>query len=193
MNPLYCIVGPSGTGKSTLEKNIQNELPFLQSVKSYTTRPRRNHNDRGHIFTSPEHFSTLELLTYTKYDNFEYGVDKTALDNADIFVVDPIGVKKLRKNYSRPLVVIGLDASESTRCKRMLARGDSEEQANQRLDYDRQAFNDYDKLCDIMLDANASEDEVLSQFIDEVIAQDFAELKDEYFDYSRREGSYEPL
>lgn len=164
---LYCIVGPSGSGKSTLEYNIKKEFPWLTSVESYTTRPKRCENEQGHIFTTKEKFDTLDLIAYTNFNGYEYGVTEELLDEADLYVIDIEGIKTLRKNYDRPMIVVGLQCDEET-CKQRMLNRDSLEKVEQRLQNDRVMFKDYTDYCDILIDANKSENEVLAQFIDKV-------------------------
>ena len=92
MTPLYCIIGPSGTGKSTLEENIKSEFNWLRSADSYTTRPPRYDGEHSHKFVSKEQFDKLKLLAYTRYNGYEYGVTKEILDNTDLYVVDLDGL-----------------------------------------------------------------------------------------------------
>ncbi len=58
--PILVIIGPSGTGKSSLvEKLVHDKIVFLQ--RSHTTRPRRqNEEDTSHIFVSDISFDRLK-------------------------------------------------------------------------------------------------------------------------------------
>lgn len=170
MTPLYCIIGPSGTGKSTLEENIKSEFNWLRSADSYTTRPPRYAGEHSHKFVSKEQFDKLKLLAYTRYNGYEYGVTKEILDNTDLYVVDLDGLLYLKEHYTnRPIITIGLEAEPSVRYDRMIARGDSIEKANNRIEHDGRSFINYLDYCDVVLDANGDENSVLAQFVDKVI------------------------
>lgn len=168
LRTLYCIIGPSGSGKSTLEKNIKNELPWLKSVESYTTRPPRYENEPGHVFVTKEEFDKFKLVAYTKFNGYEYGVTEELLDKADLYVIDLDGIKVLKERYQRPMIVIGLTVNEETCKNRMSARLDSVEAINERIENDKKMFKDYEKYCDVIIDANGDENSVLAQFIDKV-------------------------
>lgn len=171
MKKLYCFVGPSGTGKSTLVKNIKNELDFMNSVESYTTRPKRSEDETGHTFITEDEFDELsELVAYTEFAGYRYGVTAEQLDEADLYIVDKAGLVTLKQNYSgADIIVIGLDASEETRSNRMAKRGDSKDQIANRLVNDAVMFQDFKNHCDLVIDANKSENEMLAQFINEAV------------------------
>ena len=42
MGKIYYIMGKSSSGKDTLFRKIKQELPMLQTVTLYTTRPKRD-------------------------------------------------------------------------------------------------------------------------------------------------------
>ena len=146
---LYCIVGASGTGKTTLANAIEKDLG-LKQVQSYTTRPPRHENEEGHTFISNEEFKGLkDLVAYTKFDGYEYGVTRDMLEDCSLYVVDVEGVKTLKRLYKeRPIVVIGLSDKEHVRALRMFSRGDSVEKVRDRIVNDRIMFADFDKVFD---------------------------------------------
>ena len=167
MRPLYCIIGPSGSGKSKLVENIKKEFDWMESVDSYTTRQPRYLNESGHIFITKEEFDKLNLIAYTVFNNYEYGVTAELLDKADLYIIDLDGYLYLKEHYkNRKIIVIGLDVDPAIRFDRMLNRGDTVEQAKARLEHDGFKFLRYLDYCDVVLNANESEEAVLAQFID---------------------------
>lgn len=162
---LTLIVGGSGGGKSTLER-VLNERGY-KSVISFTTRPKRNEEDTGHIFVSKENFDKLpNKVAYTLFDGNEYCATKEQVDEADIYIIDPDGVDTLRELYKtdREIVVVYLCTREELRRARMLARGDSEEQVEQRLANDNEIFTVENIRPDVILNGNTNISSVVEQF-----------------------------
>lgn len=149
MRKLYCILGKSGTGKTYLVDKLIKENEELKSVDSYTTRPKRFENETGHIFVSKEDFDKLDLIAYTKYGDYEYGVTKEQLDEVDFYVVDVTGLRDLRENYKRPIVAVGLKEDDKLRKERLHKRGD--EKVNDRLNVDDVMYRDLEKEVDYLI------------------------------------------
>ena len=154
MKPLYLIVGPSGSGKSTIERELC-ELLGLSAIKSYTDRPQRFPDEDGHIFVTTEAFNSLnDVVTHTVFAGYQYGTTKACLDNADVFVVDPNGVKEVAELYEkeqRDIIVIGITAPYNMRKRRMENRGDSYDQIMKRLLHDHTVYDDMDMYCDLIV------------------------------------------
>lgn len=144
-NVLLCLVGESGSGKTTIADTLEKRYN-LRVLKSYTTRPPRN-NDNSHIFISDEKFSCLtDVIAYVEYNGYKYCATKEQLNNSDIYVIDPDGLKMLKDKYKDKLIVdYYVYVSEEERKHRMRKRGDSENAINARIEYDKQAFAN----CDI--------------------------------------------
>ena len=58
MGKIYYIMGKSSSGKDTLFRKIKQELPMLQTVTLYTTRPKREGEREGVEY----HFVTDEQM-----------------------------------------------------------------------------------------------------------------------------------
>ena len=163
MKNIYLICGPSGTGKSTLVEKLAQEHG-MKAVCSYTTRPARAADEKGHIFVSDKEFDELcPMAAYTKFNGYRYGATEKQIDEADLFVLDPEGVSFMRKYYLGPkgIVVIGLTASELELRARMKKRGDSPEQIRRRLLHDRKVFAPSPSLCyDFQVHADGIEETV---------------------------------
>mgnify|MGYP000801673411 CR=1 FL=1 len=55
MKNIYLIVGPSGSGKSSVARELEKRYGFGE-IQSYTERPRRYPDEPGHTFVTPEEF-----------------------------------------------------------------------------------------------------------------------------------------
>lgn len=155
MKNIYLIIGPSGSGKTTIANELR-DVYELKTVESYTTRPPRYPGERGHIFVSDEEFDHLgEMVAYTEYNGFRYGVTADIIDQNDIYVIDPPGVEHMKNHYhgDKGIVTIGLDVSETIRALRMMKRGDSICDILKRIETDAQWFDNkevkliYDIRC----------------------------------------------
>lgn len=79
-----CIVGKSGTGKSTLVNRLKFKYNYT-SVESYTTRPPRSDEETGHIFITQEEFDTLpNKVAINTFGEYDYCATKEQIDNADL-------------------------------------------------------------------------------------------------------------
>ena len=105
-NILVVLSSPSGVGKTTLTKKIQQKFPNFKISVSHTTRPPRSNELDGidYHFISKKEFEKLisnkKFYEYAKiFDNY-YGtlkenVDKTIKVNDIIFDIDWQGTKQL--------------------------------------------------------------------------------------------------
>lgn len=151
---IYLIVGPSGVGKTTVVHELCKRYG-LSEVISYTTRKRRNGEGNTHIFTNQKGFDTIrkELVAYTKYDGYEYGVPSTAIETNDLYVIDPAGIKFFEKAYqgNKQYKIIFITVDEDYRHMRMLERGDKSLDIARRLANDKQEFYGAEKLADYII------------------------------------------
>jgi guanylate kinase len=139
-NKIILMIGRSGSGKTTIS-NILCEKYGLKSVESYTTRPKRSDDEKGHIFVTKEEFDKLDdKVAYTSYGGYEYCATRQQADECDIYVIDCDGIKSFFKNYrgNKQPYILFLDTSEEIAVERMRERGDSEESIQQRLQTDKQ-------------------------------------------------------
>ena len=178
--PLYLLIGRSASGKTTIA-NILEEKYGYKSVSSYTTRPQRYDGEVGHIFIDDETFDQLgELAGFVEYNGYRYATTMQQVDEADIYVIDPIGTEYLLDKYvDRPICIIYFDTSIPTRINRMIDRGDSDDEIIKRLlqdeEYDWQSrlelmvdkqVNVENKYVDIFrINANKQQSDVLAQVL----------------------------
>ena len=90
MKLIYTISAPSGTGKSTLCKAIQKEIPELSFSVSYTTRLQRDNEINGvdyHFISHSKFQSMIDKQQFAEYEDVHgqfYGTLKSSLDNSMI-------------------------------------------------------------------------------------------------------------
>lgn len=126
--PLFLFVGRSASGKTTIANMLEKD--GYTQISSYTTRPPRYENEVGHVFISEEEYDKLEnIMAFTLYNGYRYCTTLEQIQNADIYVVDPDGVKTLVNNHhliDRDIHVLFFGANIVNRINRMIERGDND-------------------------------------------------------------------
>lgn len=102
MKPLIiCIIGESGSGKTTAAEYIEKEFG-IPMVKSYTDRPRRTPDEVGHTFVTPEEFDVLlqgNILALTKFGEYRYCCVKEDILPRNTYVIDEISYRYLADHF----------------------------------------------------------------------------------------------
>lgn len=133
--PLFLFTGRSASGKTSIANML--EADGYSQVNSYTTRPPRYEGEKEHTFISEEEYSNLEnIVASTLYNGYHYCTTLDQIQDADIYVIDPVGVKTLIDNYNkinRYIYILYFDASICNRIRRMMERHDSDTQIVGRL------------------------------------------------------------
>ena len=140
---IYLLVGMSGSGKSTVAEILEQENGW-RALMSYTTRKPRYEGESGHIFISREEFDKLEnKVAYTIFDGNEYCATAEQVENSDVYVIDPAGIKYFLNYYKGekiPVVsVINVEAGVAVH--RMEKRGDNLEDIFRRIKHDKDVFS----------------------------------------------------
>ena len=130
-NIMVILSSPSGVGKTTITKKIQQKYPTFKISVSHTTRlPRSNEvNGVDYNFITNNKFEKLihekKFYEYAKiFDNY-YGtlkkdVDDLILDNDLIFDIDWQGTKQLSRFKNLKLIKIYLITSNKRSLKKDL-------------------------------------------------------------------------
>jgi guanylate kinase len=161
-NIMVVLSSPSGVGKTTLTKKIQQKYSSFKISVSHTTRkPRSNEVDGvDYHFISNEKFKDLikenQFYEHAKiFDNF-YGtlkknVDQLIVKNDIIFDIDWQGTKQLSKFKELNLIKIFLIADSKVELKkRLITRNqntpDEIDRRFKAFDEDIKHWNDYDYI-----------------------------------------------
>jgi len=143
---IFIISAPSGTGKTTLVKEVIQKLPGLQFSVSFTTRLPRPDEREGedYHFVSHSTFQKMvernEFLEWAEVLGNRYGtprpdLKKTGLEGVDLILdIDTQGAKKITKEIAQPVLIYLLPPSLRVLRERLINRGgDSLERVKFRL------------------------------------------------------------
>ena len=161
-NIMVVLSSPSGVGKTTITKKIQQKYHSFKLSVSHTTRPPRSNEVDGvdYHFVSKKTFKSLidknEFYEYAKiFDNYygtlKHKVNETILHNDIIFDIDWQGTKQLSKFKNLNLLKIYLiPSSKNELKKRLISRNQNtskeiEERFNSYTE-DIKHWNDYDYI-----------------------------------------------
>ena len=167
MNPLdenimVILSSPSGVGKTTITKKLQQKYQNLKISISHTTRtPRSNEIDGvDYNFISKKKFEELikkkNFYEYAKifenyYGTLKKNVDETIKKNDIIFDIDWQGTKQLTSFKNLNLIKIYLITDSKSELKKRLLKRDqnTKEEVEKRFnsfDEDIKHWNDYDYI-----------------------------------------------
>ena len=161
-NIMVILSSPSGAGKTTITKKIQQKYQSFKISVSHTTRkPRPNEVDGvDYNFISKKEFESLikknEFYEHAKIFENYYGTHKKTIDelsktNDIIFDIDWQGTKQLSKYQNLNLVKIFLLPPDKKELKNRLVKRnqDSFEEVEKRFkafDNDVKKWKDYDYI-----------------------------------------------
>ena len=161
-NIMVILSSPSGVGKTTLTKKIQQKYQSFKISVSHTTRsPRSNEVDGvDYHFVSQEKFETLikdeKFYEYAKifenyYGTLKNNVDEAIKTNDIIFDIDWQGTKQLSRFKRLNLIKIFLITENKEELKKRLikrnqnTKNEIEKRFNS-FDHDIKHWNDYDYI-----------------------------------------------
>jgi len=152
MKNIFVIVGKSGSGKSTLAEGICKRLN-ISNVVMTTTRPKRINEIDGvdYRFIDDDEFKAMadigEFIQYTSFRDWNYGVEKKALDNCSskniVMVLSPKGLIALTHGISKEeykIIPVYVSCSDRTRLKRGLDRDSDVKELIRRFGADNEDF-----------------------------------------------------
>jgi guanylate kinase len=132
---LFVIAAPSGTGKSTLAREVVKQVPDLEFSVSYTTRGARpgEENGRDYHFVDRGHFELMveegALLEWAKVFGQLYGTGLEATRRAlaegkDLLLdIDIQGARQVQRGAVESVSVMILPPDHATLEGRLLERG----------------------------------------------------------------------
>jgi guanylate kinase len=154
---LFIVSAPSGTGKTSLCREVTKSIPGLSYSVSYTTRkPRSGEVDsKDYFFVSPEKFKKMIeqglFVEWTEIYGNRYGtskalVEKLIQDQKDIlFDIDIWGARKILEAYPESISIFVFPPSLHELEERLKKRGtDAPETVASRLKLAEKEMEDAD-------------------------------------------------
>jgi guanylate kinase len=132
---IFIISAPSGTGKTTLVREVIKQIPSLQFSVSFTTRlPRANEKEgEDYHFVSHSVFQKMaegnEFLEWAEVLKNRYGTPRPDLKKLEakgvdlLLDIDTQGAKKVLKAIDRPVLIYLLPPSLKVLRERLMNRG----------------------------------------------------------------------
>ena len=168
---MIVLSGASASGKTEAAKMLTQKYGIVKAITT-TTRPVRCNevNGRDYFFVSKEQFEQMikdeRFVEHTLYNGNYYGSTKDQIADNKSVVIGLEGLKSYSALNDKRIVTFYLKTCENVRFKRMLERGDSEEDAKRRIENDRKLFAD-DQIpqVDFKID---SENKSIEQVADEI-------------------------
>lgn len=144
---LLCIVGRSGSGKTTI-RNLLMEKYHLRPLVTYTTRQKRQDevDGRDYHFISRIKAGRMNKVLATMIGEDEYFTNPEDIYNADMIIIEPEGIEELRRSFPDIQLFeaeVYVDAQE--RLERLKKRGDDVSAAEKRCADEDQRFNAFEK------------------------------------------------
>ena len=133
---LVVVSGPSGSGKSSIVRNLLDRLDIEFSVSATTRSPRTGEIDGRHYhFVGQDRFKEMiasgELLEWAHYNGNYYGTPKLAVDGAtregrDILLeIEIQGARQIRSHQPDALMFFIVPPSMAELATRLRGRGDT--------------------------------------------------------------------
>ena len=181
-NKLFCLVGKSACGKSTILREVLNKLE-IPVLLSNTTRPPRANEIDGVDYnfvtftTFDEDYKNKDVLEYDVFridslkQTWVYYTKKSDLllpNTSQITILSPTGLAQLMSNkeLKNNIVSIFIDCPDKLRQKRYLTRAISPDNVNERFKRDEKTFQHLFTDYIIINNENTSIHEASNQLID---------------------------
>lgn len=152
MKKIFCVMGRSSSGKSTLSKEAAKQLG-LTILTSYTTRPPRPaelDGETDHIFITEDEVDKYrdDIMAYTVINGYQYFCTYSQLMECDIYIIDPNGYYELSektKELDIELIPIYITVSKTKGIERAKKRKDNIDSYLQRYESENQQFTEFEK------------------------------------------------
>lgn len=157
---MILLVGKTCSGKDTIKRELLRM--GMEGVVTYTTRPPRKNEIDGvsyHFISSKEFlekekqgfFAETTSYNVASGETWYYGSALEDLTDDKVIIVNPHGLKQIRKIKSLNPIVFYITVDENIILDRLKNRGDNPIEAERRLKADNKDFADIGKYVDFSL------------------------------------------
>lgn len=142
---MLVLIGASASGKTEIAKILIKKYDFKKLV-TYTTREMRDGeiNGKDYHFVTEQEFLKMEennqFMETAVYHQTHYGSPIKGADINKVIIVEPKGANSIYKKHIPDSVFIYLETDALIRRVRMLNRGDSLDNVNNRIKEDKTHF-----------------------------------------------------
>lgn len=150
MGKLFCLLGKSASGKTTIERELE-KYGYKRAISTTTRSPRdKEVNGIDYHFITKEQFNRDDFIEVADYCGHYYGLRKCDVDisNQDmIVVVEPNGYYQLKDYFGKDnIIAIYLEVPDKERLLRSLYRepNPNVESICKRLLNDKETFKEFD-------------------------------------------------
>lgn len=157
------IAGKGGSGKDYLVKLLRQD-GLIYSV-SHTSRPKRSGEIDGVDYYFSDYDECIrmanlgEFYEYVEFNNWFYGTSLDEFYRANLFIMTPSGIKKLKPEDRKESLIIYIDIDEDTLRERLSWRKDADN-VERRIAADREDFKNFFDFDCIIKNPNFTLDEV---------------------------------
>jgi hypothetical protein len=158
------IVGRTATGKDTLRESLE-KFTNMTFVKSYATRPKRYPDEDTHIFVTKEQASEImktdTVIARTTIADNDYFATKSQIENADGYIIDPIGIYELiNKMPTTDFLILYLMPNKDYKdiyierelAKNVKTKTEIIKELDKRMTSEDKIFTEFDKNIDSLLE-----------------------------------------
>lgn len=171
---IIALIGASGSGKSTIEKELATHHGY-KKITSYTTRLMRDSEENGkdYFFINNETFvDMLNNGLFAEYDEYSqgrlYGTLKSDYlsDEDKVIVLTPNGLRQIQKNIpNENIISVLVNSNLGTRVKRYIDRCgidkfnfDDKNEIAARVERDFGMFLGLEREVDFVINNNEDDD-----------------------------------
>jgi guanylate kinase len=140
------IVGKGGSGKDYLVRLLKNT--GYRYCVSHTSRPRRTNEVDGIDYYFIEKNLATEMIQkdlfyeYVEFNGWFYGTSIEEFNSANLFIMTPSGISKLKKDDRKNSFIIFLDIDEGILRSRLMLRNDADK-IDRRIEADKKDFYEF--------------------------------------------------
>lgn len=170
-----CLMGMSGSGKSTIEKALES-YGYKRSV-SYTTREPQVRNGKleedgnEYRFVTVDKFKALynakAIIEFEEYNNNFYGTPEPIGADKHVAVLCTKGYKALKEKYGNQVIGVYLKCEEELSISRIKHRHPDEntDEIIARLNKDKEIAKEMEEIADIVIDAQSEISDITYEII----------------------------